>query len=155
MHLRAADRLPPQFNAAQWFIGRHMADGRARRTAIIDGEGSITYGELDEAVRRFAGVLRDAGIRGDERVAFIAPDSRWLSIGFWGAIAAGAVAVPINTLLTASDFRNVLEDCGGSYLCLIPILPPQFSLPTSWTASISFQPGTTLVASVIFTRSVL
>jgi benzoate-CoA ligase len=120
MHLRAADRLPPQFNAAQWFIGRHTADGRARRTAIIDGEGSITYGELDEAVRRFAAVLRDAGVRSEERVAFIAPDSRWLSIGFWGTIAAGAVAVPVNTLLTVSDFRNVLEDCGARIAVVDP-----------------------------------
>ncbi|HEX7679405.1 MAG TPA: AMP-binding protein, partial [Thermoanaerobaculia bacterium] len=120
MHLRAADRLPPQFNAAQWFIGRHTAEGRAHRTAIIDGEGSITYGELDEAVRRVAAVLRDAGVRGDERVAFIAPDSRWLSIGFWGAIAAGAVAVPVNTLLTASDFRTVLEDCGARITVVDP-----------------------------------
>src|SRR5579863_2263692 len=113
MVLRAADRLPPQFNAAEWFIGRHTAEGRAGRTAIIDDEGAVTYGELDNAVRRFASVLREAGVRRDERVAFIAPDSRWLSIGFWGAIAAGAVAVPVNTLLTASDFRSVLEDCGA------------------------------------------
>ncbi|HEX7420879.1 MAG TPA: AMP-binding protein, partial [Thermoanaerobaculia bacterium] len=94
MYLRAADRLPARFNAAEWFIGRHALEGRSRKTAIIDGEGSITYGELDEAVRRLATVLRDAGVRRDERVAFIAPDSRWLSIGFWGSIAAGAVAVP-------------------------------------------------------------
>src|SRR5512140_3861239 len=120
MDLRAADRLPPHFNAAQWFIGRHAAEGRARRTAIIDGEGSMTYGDLDEAVRRLAGVLHDAGIRRDERVAFIAPDSRWLSIGFWGAIAAGAVAVPVNTLLTASDFRKVLEDCGARITVVDP-----------------------------------
>jgi len=120
MHLRAADRLPPQFNAAQWFIGRHTADGRAGRTAIIDGEGLLTYAELDEAVRRFSSVLRDAGVRGDERVAFIAPDSRWLSIGFWGTIAAGAVAVPVNTLLTASDFRTVVEDCGARIIVVDP-----------------------------------
>ncbi|HYM62454.1 MAG TPA: benzoate-CoA ligase family protein [Thermoanaerobaculia bacterium] len=120
MHLRAADRLSLQFNAAQWFVGRHTEAGRERRTAIIDDEGSITYGELDEAVRRFAGALRDAGVRRDERVAFIAPDSRWLSIGFWGTIAAGAVAVPVNTLLTASDFRNVLVDCGARITVLDP-----------------------------------
>jgi 4-hydroxybenzoate-CoA ligase len=127
MHLLAADRLAPRFNAAQWFIGRHTADGRSRRTAIIDGEGAITYGELDEAVRRFASVLRDAGVRGDERVAFIAPDSRWLSIGFWGTIAAGAVAVPVNTLLTASDFRNVLEDCGAR----ITVIDPRIADPAA------------------------
>src|SRR5438874_10342289 len=107
-YLRAADHLPLRFNAAEWFIGRHALEGRANTTAIIDGEGSMMYGELDDAVRRFASVLHDAGARGDERIAFIAPDSRWLSIGFWGSIAAGAVAIPVNTLLRAADFRYVL-----------------------------------------------
>src|SRR5260370_25544262 len=112
MVLRAADRLPQRFNAAEWFIGRHAVEGRASRTALIDDDGSITYGELDESVRRFASVLRGAGARPDERIAFIAPPTPWLSIGFWGSIAAGAVAVPVNTLLTASAFRVVLDDCG-------------------------------------------
>jgi 4-hydroxybenzoate-CoA ligase len=126
MYLRAADRLSARFNAAEWFIGRHVLEGRARKTAIIDGEGSITYAELDEAVRRFASVLRDAGVRRDERVAFIAPDSRWLSIGFWGSIAAGAVAVPLNTLLKAADFRDVLDDCGAR----ITVVDPQIVDPS-------------------------
>jgi 4-hydroxybenzoate-CoA ligase len=125
-YLRAADHLPLRFNSAEWFIGRHVREGRASRTAIIDGEGSITYGDLDAAVRRFANALRDAGLRRDERIALIAPDSRWLSIGFWGAIAAGAVAVPINTLLTAADFRCVLEDCGAR----ITIVDPQIVNPS-------------------------
>ncbi|HEX9502623.1 MAG TPA: AMP-binding protein, partial [Thermoanaerobaculia bacterium] len=125
-YLRAADHLPLHFNAAEWFIGRHALEGRAGRTAIIDGEGSISYGELDEAVRRFARVLRNAGARRDERIAFIAPDSRWLSIGFWGSIAAGAVAVPVNTLLTAADFRHVLNDCGAR----ITVVDPQIVDPS-------------------------
>jgi len=125
-YLRAADHLPVHFNAAEWFIGRHALEGRANRTAIIDSEGSLTYGELDEAVRRFAAVLRDAGARRDERIALIAPDSRWLSIGFWGSIAAGAVAVPINTLLKAADFRNVLGDCGAR----ITVVDPQIVDPS-------------------------
>ena len=112
-YLRAADRLSLLFNAAEWFVGRHAREGRAERTAILDGEGAMTYGALDDAVRRFANVLRDAGVRGDERIAFIAPDSRWLSIGFWGTIAAGAVAVPVNTLLKPADFRYVVGDCGA------------------------------------------
>ena len=120
MDLRAADRLPLHFNAAEWFIARHVAEGRASRTAMIDGQGSITYGELDDAVRRFASALRDAGVRRDERVALIAPDTRWLSIGFWGAIAAGAVAVPVNTLLTVSDFRYVIDDCGARITVIDP-----------------------------------
>jgi benzoate-CoA ligase family protein len=108
--LRAADHLPPRYNAAEWFIGRHAASSSV---AMIDGDGALTFAQLDELVRRFASVLRDAGVRRDERIAFIAPDTRWLAIGFWGAIAAGAVAVPINTLLKPLDHRYVVDDCGA------------------------------------------
>jgi len=119
-YLRAADSLPFRFNAAEWFIGRHVREGRASSIAIIDDEGSITYGQLDDAVRRFANVLRDAGARHDERIVFIAPDSRWLSIGFWGAIASGAVAVPVNTLLKPADFQYVIDDCGARIAVVDP-----------------------------------
>ncbi len=119
-YLRAADHLPLRFNAAEWFIGRHVLEGRADSLAIIDGEGSLTYGELDGAVRRFASAVRAAGVRRDERIALIAPDTRWLSIGFWGAIAAGAVAVPVNTLLKPSDYRYVIEDCGARIVVIDP-----------------------------------
>jgi benzoate-CoA ligase len=121
-YFRAADHLPQRFNAAEWFIGRHVREGRPGSIAIIDGEGSITYGQLDDAVRRFASVLREAGARREERIAFIAPDSRWLSAGFWGAIAAGCVAVPVNTLLTAADFRYVLADCGAGIVVVDPAI---------------------------------
>jgi benzoate-CoA ligase family protein len=137
-YLRAADHLPLRFNAGEWFIGRHVLEGRASSIAIIDGEGSITYGQLDDAVRRFANVLHDAGARHDERIALIAPDSRWLSTGFWGAIAAGAVAVPVNTLLKPADFRHVINDCGAR----IAVVDPQIVDPSElasldaevWTA---------------------
>ena len=126
MYLRAAERLPLRFNAAEWFIGRHAAEGRGASVAILDGEGAMTYGELDEAVRRFANVLRDAGARRDERIALIAPDTRWLSVGFWGSLAAGAVAVPVNTLLKPADFRDVVDDCGAR----ITVVDPQIVDPS-------------------------
>ncbi len=125
-YFRAADHLPVRFNASEWFIGRHVREGRAHRVAIIDAEGSMTYGELDDSVRRFASVLHEAGARRDERIAFIAPDSRWLSTGFWGAIAAGAVAVPVNTLLKPADFRYVIGDCGAR----ITVVDPQIVDPS-------------------------
>lgn len=136
-YLRAADHLPARFNAAEWFIGRHVREGRAGEVAILDGEGSMTYGQLDDAVRRFAGVLHDAGVSADDRIAFIAPDSRWLSAGFWGAIAAGAVAVPVNTLLKPADFRYVVADCGARIAVVNPqILDPSELAGTAvWTTA--------------------
>ena len=136
-YLRASQHLPLKYNAAAWFIGRHVREGRGSSLAIIDGEGELTYAQLDEHVRRFAGAIRDAGVHRDERVAFIAPDSRWLSIGFWGAIANGSVAVPVNTMLKPADYRFVIEDCGARIVVVDPSIVNPFELESTgaevWT----------------------
>jgi benzoate-CoA ligase family protein len=108
--MRAADRLAERFNAAEHFVGRHAGEGRDR-PALVGDEGMISYGELDAAVRAFAGALLRAGVRRGERVAFLMHDTVELAVGFWGALAAGAVAVPLNTLLKPHDHRVILADC--------------------------------------------
>ncbi len=114
--MRASDSLPLRFNAAEWFVGRHVREGRGGRTAIVTDDASLSYAELDDAVRRFASALRRAGVHQGDRVALILPDSPLLCIGFWGAIAAGAVAVPMNTLLTSGDHAKILVDCEARLL---------------------------------------
>ncbi len=109
--MRAADALPAQFNAAQWFVGRHVAQGNGDRIALLSDGEQLTYAQLDDAVRRFAAALEAQGVHRGERVAIALPDSRAWSVAFWGALAAGAVAVPLNTLLTPDDYRAILADC--------------------------------------------
>src|SRR4051812_9921823 len=114
--MRASDQLPLHHNAAEWFVGRHLREGRGQSPALLGDGFQLSYAQLDEEVRRFAAALRDAGIHRGERVAFILPDTPLLSAGFWGAIALGAVAVPINTLLKPEQQRAVLEDCDARLL---------------------------------------
>jgi benzoate-CoA ligase len=120
--MRASERLPPTFNAAEWFVGRHVREGRGDRIALVTDDTTLTYAQLDDAVRRFAGALHRAGVHRGERVALILPDSPTLSVCFWGAIAAGAVAVPINTLLTAQDHTKILVDCEARVLVADPAI---------------------------------
>jgi 4-hydroxybenzoate-CoA ligase len=107
----ASQHLPEGFNAAEWFVGRHLREGRGERVAIVSDEGSATYAQLDFSVRRFAAVLSGAGVRHGDRVAVLLPDSITLSVAFWGSIAAGAVAVPVNPLLNPQEHRKIVDDC--------------------------------------------
>jgi|SRR5579872_1218655 len=118
--MRAADYLPEHFNAAWWFVGRHVEQGRGERTALISDEGTMTYAQLDDELRRLATVLRREGIHRGERVAIVLPDSHAWSIAFWGILAAGAVAVPLNTLLKPEDYRAILADCDARLLFADP-----------------------------------
>jgi acyl-coenzyme A synthetase/AMP-(fatty) acid ligase len=86
--MRACDHLPDLFNAAEWYVGRNVAQGRGGRVALVTDEGETSYAELDVLVRRFAAALEGQGIHAGDRVALILPDSPLFSIAFWGAIAA-------------------------------------------------------------------
>ncbi len=114
--MRASDHLPDRFNAAEWFVGRHVAEGRGEATAIVTDRGVTTYGELDVLVSRFAGALGRAGIHRGDRIAIVLPDGPLFSVCFWGAIAAGAVAVPLNTLLKPEKLRAAVADCDARLL---------------------------------------
>src|SRR5262249_36113070 len=96
-----------------------------------------TYEDLDLAVRRFAGALRRAGIQPGERGAFLLPDTMTLTAGFWGALAAGAVAVPVNTLLKPHDHRAIIADCEARLVARDELIAARDVAPEGalvWTA---------------------
>ena len=97
-------------NAADWFIDRHIRAGGAQRTVFTDYWHSLTYGDLARETRRFAGALKAAGIGRERRVALILLDTVDFPIAFWGALRAGVVPVPINTLLPHEVVGYILAD---------------------------------------------
>jgi len=105
-----APAVPAQgerFNFAQHLLERNA--GRPAKTAFIDEHGSLTYGSLDERVRRLAAGLRALGMRREERVLLLMLDSTDWPVSFLGAMYAGLVPVAVNTLLTADDYAYMLE----------------------------------------------
>ncbi len=102
--------LPDHLNVAAILVDDHLAQGREAKPAILCGEETVTYGQLHEAVNRFGNVLLDLGIRREERVALLLPDSPPWAYVFFGAIKIGAVAIPMNTMLTAKDYEYLLND---------------------------------------------
>jgi benzoate-CoA ligase len=104
--------LPERFNAAEDLIAPNLA-ARPDKVAIIDVRGSCTYGELADRIDRMAGAWTDIGIARGDRVLLCLLDTRDFPTVFLGAIKAGVVPVPLNTLLTADDCAWVLENSGA------------------------------------------
>jgi benzoate-CoA ligase len=102
----AATALPQRFNFARHILEANA--GRAGKTAYIDDQGSLSYGELDQRVRRFAAGLLAAGIRREERILLVMHDTVDLPVAFLGALFAGIVPVPVNTLLPADDYAYMI-----------------------------------------------
>jgi len=95
------------FNLAQHLLAANTA--RAAKPAFIDDLGTLSYGALDERVRRLAAALRALGVKREERVLLLMLDGNDWPVSFLGAAYAGIVPVAVNTLLTADDYAYMLE----------------------------------------------
>ncbi len=112
------------FNTAVAFIDRHLSQGRAGKAAVVTTGGeTVTYGALAAAVNRAGNALLGLGIEPGERLLMMVKDCPEFLYLFWGAIKAGIVPVPINTLLRAADYRFMLEDSG----CAACVYSPEFA----------------------------
>lgn len=101
--------FPQRLNAAVALLDEHRV-GRAEHIAVVCGSRAISYAQLGEAVNRFGNVLLNCGVRMEERVALLLPDCPECVIAFLAAIKIGAVAIPMNTLLTSADYEYMLAD---------------------------------------------
>jgi len=118
------DPRPPTFNLAVELIDRQVALGRGDATAIRSGGATFTYAEVARETARVGGGLRALGVRPEERVAMVLPDSPELVATFFGAIRVGAVPVPLATQLTLADYRFRVEDSGAAVVVVAEQLLP-------------------------------
>jgi long-chain acyl-CoA synthetase len=86
------------------------------RTAVVDGELRVPYARLWEQARRYAAGLQRLGIRPGDTVAMLVPNTVDFPRVYYGALAAGAVVVPVHLLLTAAEAGYVLRDSGADLL---------------------------------------
>src|SRR5215472_17264057 len=106
--------VPERFNAAAYFVDRHVADGRGARIAIECGDARITYDAVRRNVNRVGSALRQLGVRREERVVLLLHDTPEFVYAFFGAIKIGSVPVPLNTLWKPSDYEYVVGDARPS-----------------------------------------
>lgn len=119
-----AQQLPREFNAASYFIDRHLEAGRLDKIAVIDDDGRYSYGDVAVRVNRAGNALTQLGLGPEARVAMIIGDGIDFVAVFWGAIKAGLVPVPINTLLISDNYAYILEDCRAQALIVSAGLYP-------------------------------
>jgi 4-hydroxybenzoate-CoA ligase len=102
--------FPRAYNAAAQFIDRHLDEGRADKVAVIDSHGEYTYSDLARRVNQAGNALVGLGLEPESRVFMCMLDTVDLVAVFWGAIKAGLIPIPVNTLLTTTDYDYMLSD---------------------------------------------
>jgi acyl-CoA synthetase (AMP-forming)/AMP-acid ligase II len=88
------------------------------KTCIIDlfggRERAITYSQLDERMKRVAGMLARLDVRPGERVAMLVGNRTEFIEFFFGVMRMGAIPVPLNTRLARDTLAFIFKDaeCG-------------------------------------------
>lgn len=85
-------------------------------TAVICGDRTLTYGELDEAGNRIAAAFRAAGLEPGARVAYLGLESVDYYAALLGCAKSGTVLVPVNFRLTATEIAYILDDSDTALL---------------------------------------
>ena len=123
----ATIELPRDYNAAVEFIDANLANGRAEKIAFVDAAGQYIYGDLAERVNRAGNALRALGAGMETRVLMCMLDGIDFPAVFWGAIKAGCVPIPLNTLLTSNDYAHLLRDSRAPVVVVSEALLERFA----------------------------
>ena len=135
--------VPDRFNAAAFFLDRHVAEGRGARTAFRHRARSISYARVADRANRCGNALAGLGVRAEQRVLLALPDGPEFAEAFWGALKLGAVAVPVNPGLRAEEYLQLLRD--GRMTAAVAAAP-------ALDAILSARAGAPWLASVVAVR---
>ena len=111
------------YNAVSDFVDANVARGLGDKVAFTDSERTLTYAQLQARSCRFASALKGLGLDAENRVVLLLHDTVDYPVAFWGAVRAGLVPIPINTLLTAEQYAYLFADCRAA-ASAIAISPP-------------------------------
>src|SRR6202049_1844086 len=121
-----AARGPREYNFAADVLERNLRAGRADKPAYVDPRGTWSFGELADRAARFGQALRALGVRREERIFLCLLDTIDWPTAFLGAIKAGVIPIPVNTLMTEEDYRFMLADSRAKVLVVSEPLLAKF-----------------------------
>jgi fatty-acyl-CoA synthase len=95
---------------------RYAEQQYPRRTAVVCNQERFTFTQFGERAGRLAGALRQLGVQRGDRVAFLSTNCHRLLEAYYGVLEAGAVLLPLNIRLAASELNYILNDAGATVL---------------------------------------
>src|ERR1700722_10943929 len=102
------------------YLVNHLLEASAQRApdapAVLDGERTITYGELDARANQLANALLELGVRQGDRVALYLDKSIESLIAVYGALKAGAAYVPLDPAAPPGRLGGIAADAGARVL---------------------------------------
>jgi long-chain acyl-CoA synthetase len=112
LRLRDVRRLEDAMTSISSLLDRSAAEHPDRAALRMD-DLVLSYAQLREAAGRLATLLESLGVEPGDRVGLMLPNVPAFPISFYGALAAGAVVVPMNPLLKSREVSYYLGDSGA------------------------------------------
>ena len=113
-----------ELNIAERFLTRRVTEGRGERVALRLADRQLTYAELDRLANRFGSLLRDLGVRQEERVILSLPDSAEYAAALFGILKIAAVAVMVNPALAPDGLAAMVELARARVAVVAPAAEP-------------------------------
>ena len=119
-----------------WEIPACGASARPQVPAVIGGDRSLSWGDLNARVGRVAALLREHGLTKGERVGVLSHNNWRHAELYYGITLAGGVIVPLNWRLARPELERVASNAGLSLVLADPRLEcpsgcPVICLPES------------------------
>ncbi len=123
--------IPDRFNMARHCLGAHPLRPREKPALVVLGSAdpnappleTWTFGDLEDAVLRVAAALQDRGLQAGDRVLIRLGNTSTYPILYFGAIAAGLIAVATSAELTTTEAELLTSDSAPRLVALGASLP--------------------------------
>ena len=97
-----------------------LARDRPGETALVNGERTYGWAEVDSILNRTAGLLLSADLGPSRRVAVFAENAAETAFAHLGGLLGGASTVPVSFHLTAPETAYILEESDSRILFVGP-----------------------------------
>lgn len=91
----------------------------ADKVAYISMGATMTYRELDQQSREFAGWLQSLGVAKGDRVALMMPNLLQYPVAMFGVLRVGAVVINCNPLYTPRELEHQLKDSCATVIVVV------------------------------------
>src|SRR5262249_49181977 len=88
------------------------------KLASICGDARLTFRQVDERVNRFSNALARLGVSHGDRVAILSLNCHRFMEFYYAVPQLGAIVVPINFRLTASEIKYIVDHSGSKVLAV-------------------------------------
>ncbi len=119
------DDLPDKMNLADYFLDRHIREGRGDNVAIKFMDQTYTYAQLQEMVNRFGNALKELGVEPQDRVGIRLVNSPQAVTAIFAIEKIGAIPVPTSPLWSAEEVAFVANNAEMKYFIVnAPLMGP-------------------------------